>query len=186
LSLVRLLEDLRCILRLSKSPIGILYGLFPRLNFFGCLAIAACLTPTDPIICAAIVGKMSHYPLHCIHLFIQCHFIGGKYAKKHVPLELRQILSAESAANDGLAFPFLTISLYLLTEPSRREVITLWVLVGWLCTGYFLIFFVYAHHVYRPSNNGNYYWSCYGYVLVSSYPRALIVVSFKALHSLIL
>jgi NhaP-type Na+/H+ or K+/H+ antiporter len=35
---------------------GILFGLFPQLNFISCLAIAACLTPTDPIISAAIVG----------------------------------------------------------------------------------------------------------------------------------
>ncbi|KAG6829126.1 hypothetical protein H0H92_005600 [Tricholoma furcatifolium] len=57
---------------------------------------------------------------------------GGKYAKKHVPLNLRQILSAESAANDGLAFPFLSISLYLILEHTRGEAIELWVLVGWL------------------------------------------------------
>ncbi|KAG6833487.1 hypothetical protein H0H87_006059 [Tephrocybe sp. NHM501043] len=36
---------------------GALYGLFPKLSFYSCLAIAACLTPTDPIICAAIVGQ---------------------------------------------------------------------------------------------------------------------------------
>jgi len=35
---------------------GILHGLFPNLNFNSCLAISACLTPTDPIISAAIVG----------------------------------------------------------------------------------------------------------------------------------
>ncbi|RDB16672.1 putative Na(+)/H(+) antiporter C3A11.09 [Hypsizygus marmoreus] len=91
---------------------GILYGLFPKLSFISCLAIASCLTPTDPIICASIVG--------------------GRYAKKHVPLNLRHILSAESAANDGLAFPFLTISLYLLLDTTRREAITHWVLIGWL------------------------------------------------------
>ncbi|GLB37151.1 putative sodium/hydrogen exchanger family protein [Lyophyllum shimeji] len=91
---------------------AIMFGLFPRLNFISCLAIASCLTPTDPIISAAIVG--------------------GKYAKKHVPLNLRQILSAESAANDGLAFPFLTISLYLTLDASRRAAIGHWFLIGWL------------------------------------------------------
>ncbi|KAG6907904.1 hypothetical protein DXG01_006959 [Tephrocybe rancida] len=91
---------------------GVLSGLFPNLTFLSCLAIAACLTPTDPIICAAIVG--------------------GKYAKQHVPLNLRQILSAESAANDGLAFPFLTISLYLILDRSKGEAIAHWVLIGWL------------------------------------------------------
>ena len=36
---------------------GLLSVLFPQLDFISCLAISACLTPTDPIICAAIVGK---------------------------------------------------------------------------------------------------------------------------------
>lgn len=44
---------------------GLLVGLFPDLSFVSALCIAACLTPTDPIISAAIVG--------------------GKYAAKHVP-----------------------------------------------------------------------------------------------------
>jgi NhaP-type Na+/H+ or K+/H+ antiporter len=33
---------------------GILKLLFPSLTYVSCLTIAACLTPTDPIICAAI------------------------------------------------------------------------------------------------------------------------------------
>lgn len=85
-------------------------ALFPRLTYLSCLAVAACLTPTDPIICAAIVG--------------------GKFAKKHVPLNLRHILSAESAANDGLAFPFLTLSIYLSVDSTSREAIGHWFLIG--------------------------------------------------------
>ncbi|KAJ7628003.1 Sodium/hydrogen exchanger family-domain-containing protein [Mycena polygramma] len=91
---------------------AIMHGLFPHLAFISCLAIAACLTPTDPIICATIVG--------------------GKYALKHVPRNLRLIISAESAANDGLAYPFLSISIYLTVEASRRVAIGKWFLVGWL------------------------------------------------------
>ncbi|KAF9445303.1 hypothetical protein P691DRAFT_805903, partial [Macrolepiota fuliginosa MF-IS2] len=91
---------------------ALLKVLFSRFDFITCLALAACLTPTDPIISAAITG--------------------GKFAKKHVPLNIRHILSAESAANDGLAYPFLSISLYLTLEPNRRKDITDWVLVGWL------------------------------------------------------
>ncbi|KAJ7768962.1 Sodium/hydrogen exchanger family-domain-containing protein [Mycena metata] len=91
---------------------GIMRGLFPNLVYISCLVIAACLTPTDPIICATIVG--------------------GRYALKHVPRNLRQIISAESAANDGLAYPFLSISIYLTVESSRRVAIGKWFLVGWL------------------------------------------------------
>jgi NhaP-type Na+/H+ or K+/H+ antiporter len=49
-----------------------------------------------------------------------------------VPLNLRRILSAESAANDGLAYPFLTIALYLTVEPTTRAAIGHWFLIGWL------------------------------------------------------
>ncbi|KAJ3850494.1 Cation/H+ exchanger [Lentinula lateritia] len=73
---------------------GILRALFPKLSYVSCLAIAACLTPTDPIICAAIVG--------------------------------------ESAANDGLAYPFLSISIYLTVESSKKVAFGKWFLVGWL------------------------------------------------------
>ncbi|KAF7332714.1 Na-H-Exchanger domain-containing protein [Mycena kentingensis (nom. inval.)] len=94
---------------------GMLHGIFPALSFISCLAIAACLTPTDPIICATIVG--------------------GRYALQHVPRNLRLIISAESAANDGLAYPFLSISMYLTVEASRKVAIGKWFLVGWLYEG---------------------------------------------------
>ncbi|PFH50973.1 hypothetical protein AMATHDRAFT_192267 [Amanita thiersii Skay4041] len=89
---------------------GLIKALFPALNFISCLAIASCLTPTDPIICAAIVG--------------------GKFARMHVPLNLRQLISAESAANDGLAYPFLTFAIYLTIDKSSKEGIGHWILIG--------------------------------------------------------
>jgi NhaP-type Na+/H+ or K+/H+ antiporter len=91
---------------------GILKLLFPSLTYVSCLTIAACLTPTDPIICAVIVG--------------------GDFAVKNVSANLRHILSAESAANDGLAYPFLSISIYLTIESSKRVAFGKWFLVGWL------------------------------------------------------
>lgn len=94
--------------------IAVIHVLFPSLTYISSLVIAACLTPTDPIICAAIVG--------------------GRFAIKNVPVNLRRILSAESAANDGLAFPFLSISIYLITETSQRTAFGKWFLIGWLCT----------------------------------------------------
>ena len=36
---------------------GVIKALFPEYNFVSALAVAACLTPTDPIICAVIVGR---------------------------------------------------------------------------------------------------------------------------------
>lgn len=87
--------------------------LFPSLSFVSCLVIAACLTPTDPVISAAIVGN-------------------GKYAQKHVPTHLRHVISAESAANDGLAYPFLSLALYLTIEATKGEAFKKWILVGCL------------------------------------------------------
>ncbi|KAF7971807.1 hypothetical protein HWV62_19891 [Athelia sp. TMB] len=91
---------------------GVIRGLFPQLSFVSALVIAATLTPTDPIVAQTIVG--------------------GQYAIKNVKKELRHIISAESAANDGLAYPFLSISIYLLTEPTTRSAIGKWFLIGWL------------------------------------------------------
>jgi NhaP-type Na+/H+ or K+/H+ antiporter len=58
---------------------------------------------------------------------------GGKFAIKHVPTNLRHILSAESAANDGLAYPFLTLALYLTVDSTTKGAIGHWFVVGWLC-----------------------------------------------------
>ena len=62
--------------------------------------------------------------------------LGGNFARKHVPINLRQLLSAESAANDGLAYPFLTISIYLTVDVTTREAIGHWFLIGWLCVSF--------------------------------------------------
>ncbi|KAI0276383.1 Sodium/hydrogen exchanger family-domain-containing protein [Russula aff. rugulosa BPL654] len=87
--------------------------LFPKLDFVSSLVISACLTPTDPIISAAVIG--------------------GRFAVKHVPLSIRQLLIAESASNDGLAYPFLSIAVYLTTEASRETAIEKWLVISWLC-----------------------------------------------------
>lgn len=48
----------------------------------------------------------SHFPRWLIY--------PGRFAEKHVPLHVRNIIVAESGANDGLGFPFLYIGLYLV------------------------------------------------------------------------
>lgn len=86
--------------------------LFPKLDFVSSLVISACLTPTDPIISAAVIG--------------------GKFAVTNVPLSIRQLLVAESASNDGLAYPFLSIAIYLTTEASRTTAFEKWIVISWL------------------------------------------------------
>jgi NhaP-type Na+/H+ or K+/H+ antiporter len=58
---------------------------------------------------------------------------GGKFAVKNVPLRIRQLLVAESASNDGLAYPFLSIAIYLTTESSRETAFEKWIVISWLC-----------------------------------------------------
>ncbi|KAI0976120.1 alkali metal cation/H+ antiporter Nha1 C terminus-domain-containing protein [Xylaria arbuscula] len=71
------------------------FWLFP-LNFVESLAVAACVTATDPVLASSVVGK-------------------GKFAKR-VPKHLRDLLSAESGCNDGMAFPFVYLALYLIQD----------------------------------------------------------------------
>lgn len=70
------------------------WGLIPGLNWLDSLCIAACVTATDPVLASSVVGK-------------------GKFAKR-VPKHLRDLLSAESGCNDGMAFPFIYLSLYII------------------------------------------------------------------------
>ncbi|KAH0586780.1 hypothetical protein H2248_005630 [Termitomyces sp. 'cryptogamus'] len=92
---------------------GLICGLIPSLNFLSSLAVAACLTPTDPILAAAVVG--------------------GKWADEHVPAHIRHLLAAESGCNDGAAYPFLFIALYLMFDaPDVGNAIRDWFVRLWL------------------------------------------------------
>merc|ERR1711939_535224 len=89
---------------------GLIYGLIPGLSFLGSLVVAACATPTDPILAASVVGK-------------------GKFAQQHVPSHIRHLLQCESGCNDGAAFPFLYLALFLLFREERSvgNAIGMWV-----------------------------------------------------------
>ena len=77
------------------------------LTWLEALACAACVTATDPVLASSVVGK-------------------GKFAKR-VPKHLRDILSAESGCNDGMAFPFIYLSIYLLRyRPNAGDVMFHW------------------------------------------------------------
>ncbi|CAG8534994.1 14133_t:CDS:10 [Funneliformis caledonium] len=86
--------------------------LIPNINLLEALAIAACITPTDPILANSVVK--------------------GRFAEKHVPPHVRNLLSAESASNDGLAYPFLYLTIYLMEESSVVKAFGLWFLYSWL------------------------------------------------------
>ncbi|WVQ96326.1 hypothetical protein IAU59_003430 [Kwoniella sp. CBS 9459] len=90
----------------------LIWGLIPGLNFLASLVIAAGVTPTDPILAQSVIG--------------------GKFADKHVPAHIRHLLSCESGCNDGAAFPFLYIALYLLLDKSPGHAVGEWFYMTWL------------------------------------------------------
>ncbi|RUS26583.1 Sodium/hydrogen exchanger family-domain-containing protein [Jimgerdemannia flammicorona] len=90
-----------------------IWWIVPPLNLVESLAIAACITPTDPILANSVVK--------------------GRFAEKHVPTHVQNVLSAESGANDGMGFPFLYIALFFLREPdSPGGNIGRWFYLTWL------------------------------------------------------
>ncbi len=60
--------------------------------------VGACLCPTDPVLAASVVS--------------------GKPAERDLPARLRQLLTAESGANDGLALPLVGIAVAVVLESS--------------------------------------------------------------------
>lgn len=92
------------------------------LSWLDSLVVAACVTATDPVLASSVVGK-------------------GKFAKK-VPKHLRDLLSAESGCNDGMAFPFVYLSLYLIQEKLKAGPVTFhWIVVTILYECVFGAFF---------------------------------------------
>ncbi|GAA5931447.1 uncharacterized protein JCM15063_001470 [Sporobolomyces koalae] len=87
----------------------------PTLTFLEALCIAACVTPTDPILANAIVK--------------------GRFAEKHVPKGVRDIISAESGANDGLGYPFLFLAIFLMERPGSGSInasLQHWFVTTWI------------------------------------------------------
>ncbi len=60
--------------------------------------LGACITPTDPVLASSVVT--------------------GERAEEHLPLRTRQLLSAESGTNDGLALPLVLIGIALVLGES--------------------------------------------------------------------
>ncbi|WP_066384809.1 cation:proton antiporter domain-containing protein [Anabaena sp. CA = ATCC 33047] len=71
----------------------LVYGIL-EIPFWQAMLVGGTVTPTDPIVATAIVT--------------------GVVAEDHLPNRLRHIISAESGANDGLAYPFVLLSILML------------------------------------------------------------------------
>lgn len=84
-----------------------IWWLISPIDYLQALVIAACVCPTDPILANSVVK--------------------GRFAEKHVPAHIRNALSAESGANDGMGFPFLFLALFLISEDNVGTAIGKWI-----------------------------------------------------------
>ncbi|KAL2011355.1 hypothetical protein VTN00DRAFT_4073 [Thermoascus crustaceus] len=86
-----------------------IWWMVPPLTWLESLACAACVTATDPVLASSVVGK-------------------GKFARR-VPKHLRDLLSAESGCNDGMAFPFIYLAIYIIRYLHHPNEVAL----HWIC-----------------------------------------------------
>lgn len=79
------------------------------------MVVAACLTPTDPVLAASILSNSQF--------------------STRVPKRIKDMLSAETGCNDGISFPFLYIGLTLLNQSTPGEAFKEWFLITilWQC-----------------------------------------------------
>ncbi|KUJ24553.1 Na(+)/H(+) antiporter-like protein [Mollisia scopiformis] len=104
------------------------------------LIIGACLSPTDPVLAASVLAK-SHF-------------------SERVPSRLKHLLSAESACNDGVSFPFLYIGIVALKSTNAGEALKNFVLITilWQCIVGLTLGIVIGHcanKLLRFSDNNN-------------------------------
>lgn len=87
-----------------KIPLG--------LGWCESLIIAACVTPTDPVLAHSVIK--------------------GKFAERYIPTRLRNLLAVESGANDGLGFPFMMLPMWLLLKSTTGQALSHWIWHTWL------------------------------------------------------
>lgn len=76
-------------------------------GFWNAMLLGAIVTPTDPVLASSILS--------------------GRFAEENLPAPVREALSIESGANDGLGYLFVFLPILLLTMPTGGALAT-WVL----------------------------------------------------------
>ena len=103
---------------------GLIVYFILNLPFWEAMLIGAVVSPTDPIVASSIVT--------------------GCVAQKYLPSRLRHLISSESGANDGLAYPIVFLPLLLLTKPPGAALsewlvrVILWEVGGAILVGILL------------------------------------------------
>lgn len=83
---------------------GLLVYRILNLPFWEAMMIGAAITPTDPIVSTSIVT--------------------GVVAEQNLPGRLRHMISAESGANDGLAYPFVLLAILMVGQSAEATSVT--------------------------------------------------------------
>ncbi|MCW8091124.1 cation:proton antiporter domain-containing protein [Alteromonas sp. ASW11-130] len=97
-----------CMFLISSALAHWMFGV----PFILAMLIGATISPTDPVVASSIVT--------------------GGLAKAHLPEQVRNGLSAESALNDGLAYPFAIFPLLFLDSTLKQPLFTGVIkVVGW-------------------------------------------------------
>lgn len=73
----------------------------PKITLLAALALASCVTCTDPVLSQAVAK--------------------GPFADKYVARHLREIISAEAGLNDGFGFPFLMLAIFLMRHATGKD-----------------------------------------------------------------
>ncbi|CDR98743.1 related to Na+/H+-exchanging protein [Sporisorium scitamineum] len=104
-SLVVLLIPIMTIMWLATTLC--IWLVIPSLPLLAGLVIATSATPTDPVLSNAIVK--------------------GAFADQYVSPRLRNLISAESGANDGFGYPFLFLAVHLLKLDTTTQALSAWI-----------------------------------------------------------
>ena len=100
---------------------GLLAYAILGLSFWAAMLVGAIITPTDPVVASSIVQ--------------------GEVAQNNLPARLRHLLSGESGANDGLAYPFVFLAILMLERPAGEAAVQwltrviLWEVLGTVILG---------------------------------------------------
>ena len=85
---------------------GLLVYVLLGVPFWIAMLVGAILTPTDPVLASTIVQ--------------------GETAEQNIPDRLKHMLSGESGANDGGAYPLVFLAIFVIEYPFD-EALTRWV-----------------------------------------------------------
>jgi len=78
---------------------GLIFKFGLNIDFWPAFILSSCTTPTDPVLANSIVS--------------------GRFATLHIPINIRYVLSAESAGNDGVAYPLFLLAFLFHTQGDK-------------------------------------------------------------------